>query len=147
MQQLGAVLTVFDKPFYVWGYDEKGNKVVKVLPTIADSVNKSAVGLLIYDTPVEKSTIEEVMADFEANGFVMPEQDTWDFPLRKIRVFMTDSDYLDILTEHPDLLSFFDVLKDFIVKRNGGRWIYLEELFDEHRFIFIQYGSAKIEEN
>jgi len=136
MRTIQVAIVSFQKPFFT--YNEKG---CKHLPTSVDAGSEAISTLENGDQYFEGDTIEEVMAEFDRLGFVMPEDDQWDFPERKIKVSIPDSNLLDMLKAYPELIGFLDILKEFIIKRNGNQLIYLEEIYPEHKELFNAFGA------
>lgn len=148
-KQIVVICGEVSKPHYIWGFDSSNQKVLKKVPTIPDPVYPDMVGMGAKDVLVIRETIEEVMVDFEANGFVMPEPDTWDYPERSIRVDISNDDLLKMIGHNPQLLQFQEVLGKYIVSRNNFRFIYLEKLEDSEIYLFNQkelYPSVIIHE-
>lgn len=146
-EPFGFIAGVMTKPFYVWAVID-GQKVCIQLPTIpnTDPSSKTTIAYNPSHRLVAKETIEEVMADFDNEGFVMPDQDTWDFPEKPLRIKLSDSDITDLLTTTPEFIGYIDLMKDTTVKRNGNRYIYLSEVYPEHKALLSKYSSYSLDE-
>ena len=144
-KQIGVICGEVSKPHYIWGYDSNNQKVLKKVPTIPDPVYPDMVGMGATDVLVIRETIEEVMSEFERLGFIMPEEDVWDFPEKPLRVKLSDTDVTDLLVEYSDFIPFIESMKDNTIKRNSYRFIYITELYPEHEAILKLYASYSLE--
>ena len=136
MRIIQAAIVSFSTPFFIYNKDG-----IKQLPTWVENGSESITSLCVGDTYFEAPTINEVMEEFTRLGFVMPEENTWDFPERQMRATVKDVDMLTILKTYPEMIGLLDILKDFIIQRNGSQVIYLNELYPEHRAILEGNGA------
>lgn len=127
-------------PFYIWSKDETGKKILQVVPTIPPS-HGTAVFCPMGCNIVELPSIDLVMADFDKEGFQMPEENPWDIQ-SVLRIFLDDTDLVDMLKDYPAMSPYIESVKETTIKRNGGRWIYLSELYPEHKSLFEQIDPA-----
>lgn len=134
MKTIQAAIVTFSKPFFTYSKDG-----VKQYPTMVEPQSESTSALMIGDSFFEADTIEEVMVEFDRLGFVMPEQDAWDFPERSLRLAIPNDDLTEIIKVRPTITGMLDILKDFIVVRNRTQLIYLEEIYPEDRIQFANY--------
>ena len=127
----------FDKPYFVYHKETKD----VILPPTDLEPNHIAAWAIDFNTEAyeEADTIEELMVKFEAHGLVMPEQDTWDFPERPLRLAIPNDDLTEIIKVMPTVIGLLDILKDFIIVRNRTQLIYLEEIYPEDRAQFANY--------
>lgn len=131
MKTIQAAIVSFSKSYFIY------SDIVKVYPTIVDSGSESISSLLIGDLFFEADTIEEVIAEFDRLGFVMPEENAWDFPEEPLRISFISDELLDLMAAINGLSDFIDVVKDTSIKRNGRRYIYLNELYPAHEQLFL----------
>jgi hypothetical protein len=89
--------------------------------------------------------MEEVFADFEKEGFEMPDEDVWDCPEKPIRIHFTDKqNTILMLSDYGvPILQYFKNLDPPAptFNRNTGIFIYLAYVSDEHRYLL---GSKDI---
>ena len=145
MKILKEAIVEIDKPFFIY------NKVEMKVKVYPKPIKVGSTSVTTFDPTVDEvvimDTIEEVNAEFESLGFKVLELDMWDYPAQIIRVFLSDTDLMDMLSTYPQFSPFIEMVKDTTIKRNGGRWIYLSELFPEHKELFGSYTSFKYEEH
>lgn len=136
MRTIQAAIVGFSKPFFT--YNANG---YKHLPTQVESGSESISTLESGDQYFEADTIEQVMAEFDRLGFVMPEIDQWDFPELPLRISMTFEDWTNLITDIPDFAMMVTAFKDTMINRNDRRYFYLSEVYPEHEAIFSSYQS------
>lgn len=142
MEILKEAIISIDKPFFIYN---KITMVIKVYPTIVEPGNKSITTFdPTTDEPFIKDTIEEVMVEFDRLGFMMPEEDTWDFPEKSIRVFITHEQNTLIMQSvyGLDLLTYFKQITPPIVSKIAGIYIYLNEIFPDHKGLLESFGAV-----
>lgn len=138
-EPIGIIAGICRKPHYIWGYTKEGVKVCKKTPTIPDVNYPDSFGMSPDDKLVVRETIEEVMTHFEAEGFVMPDEDVWDFPEKAVRIKMTDRQNT-LLMQSPYGVPMLQYFKSMdppapTVNRNTGIYIYLAFIEDGHRYL------------
>ena len=142
MEIIQAAIVTFTKPYFT--YDETTN-IVRHYPTNVEPGNTSVTSIFLTDKYFEANTLAEVEAEFTRLGFTIPEANPWDFPELPLRLFLSDTDLLDIFALYPAMSMFIDTMKDTTVKRNKGRWVYLSEVYPEHQAMFSAYSSFVLE--
>lgn len=85
-------------------------------------------------TPEEVAELEaQRLADFEAS---------WLHKDRKIRVGMSDSDYIALLIDYPQFALIRQERAIPVETQLGLNYLYLEELYVEDRALFEYFGGA-----
>ena len=88
-------------------------------------------------TPNELAVIEaQRLADYEAS---------WLHKDRTIRVFMSDSDYLELIKTYPPFALYPKEKGIPVEEANGGQYLYLNNLLQEHEQMFEMFDSTEIE--
>jgi hypothetical protein len=144
METLRPAFVVFRKPYFIYN---KVTNEVRVYPTIVEP-NSSDATTLDYEVekPIEFDTIEEVMAEFDRLGFVMPESDNWDYPEKPLRIKLSDSDIVQLFKNIPPFRDYIDSMSDTTVARNSCQYIYLSEVYPEHKALLSTYSSFSLDE-
>lgn len=142
MEIIQAAIVTFTRPYFT--YNETTN-TVRHYPTNVEPGSTSVTSIFLTDKYFEANTIEEVEAEFTRLGFTRPEDNPWDFSELPLRIFLSDTDLLDIFALYPAMTTFVDSMKERTVKRNKGRWIYLNEIYPEHQAMFSSYPSFILE--
>lgn len=143
MEIIQAAIVTFSKPFFTYN---KNTNTVRHYPTNVESGSTHVTSMFLTDDYFESDTLENVNAEFLRLGFSFPEENPWEFDL-PLRLFLSDTDLLDIFGLYTEMTSFIDLMKDTTVKRSKGRWIYLSELYPEHQALFSSYPSFILEKN
>lgn len=138
MKTITAAIVTFDRPFFT--YSKEG---LKQLPFNVEQKSETTTTLLVGDSFFEADTIEEVIAEFDRLGFVMPEDNTWDFLEEPLRISFLSDELLDLMAAINGLSDFIDVVKETSIKRNGRRYIYLNELYPAHEQLFLNSPICK----
>ena len=86
-------------------------------------------------TAIELAEIEaQRLAEYEA---------AWMHKDRTIRVNLTDEQYVSLLIDYPEFAVLRQKLNIPVEPNNmGGEFLYLEELHDEDRQLFIYFGGT-----
>ena len=134
MKIIQAAIVTFDKPFFT--YNDKG---YKQLPMDVQLGSECTTSLIIGDLFFEAPTLEEVMTEFNRLGFVMPDEDVWDYPERPLRLAIPNDDMTEIIKQVPTIVLKLDILKDFITVRNRTQYIYLEYIEPDDKVLFGKY--------
>ena len=134
MKTIQAAIVTFNKPFFTYNNDG-----VKQLPFNLSGGSEITTALMIGDSYFEADTIEEIMVEFDRLGFVMPEEDVWDFPERYLRLAIPNDDMTEIIKQVPTIVQTLEYLKDFIVVRNRTQYIYLSEIYPDDKVLFANY--------
>lgn len=99
--------------------------------------------------PVEAQTMEELMVIYTGMGFTIPDPTQpvvveWVYPDKSVRLFMTYKDYVALLASPYGIpmLEYFNTIEPLVVDTNEGKYIYLSELYDEHKVILEQYNCV-----
>ena len=134
MRTIQAAIVAFNKPFFT--YNSEG---VKQLPFDVKNGSETTTALMVGDSYFEADTIEEVMAEFDRLGFIMPDEDVWDFSERPLRLAIPNDEMTEIIKQFPSVVQKLELLKDFIVVRNRTQFIYLEEIYPDDQVLFANY--------
>lgn len=127
----------FERPFFVF---HKITKDVIIPPTDVEP-NHIAAWAIDFNSEeaVEADTLEQLMPIFDEKGLIMPDQDTWDFPGRPLRLAIPNDEMTEIIKQVPTIVNTLEVLKDFIIVRNRTQHIYLEEIYPDDKVLFANY--------
>lgn len=137
MEIIARTPVKFTKPFFVF---HKITKDVIIPPTIVEEnhVAAWAIDFNVEDWR-EADTMEDLMIQFELLGLIMPDEDSWDFPERSLRLAIPNDELTEIIKNMPAIIGLLDILKDYIIVRNRTQFIYLQEIYPDDRVVFANY--------
>lgn len=143
MEALNAQIVQFKNTNYFIYNNDK----VKVYPTKVESGSTSITAILPTDIVVELDDYDMLVSGFTSLGFVMRDETNpiiekpWHLSGKTIQVFLTHSSGTKLIIENPDLVAYMKSVGIPTIYENDGIYIYLEELYEEHRLLFMQYGA------
>ena len=105
--------------------------------------------------PTEQEVLDEIAAlklSYTPAPVVTPEQrdatiieqdriNGWLYKDRTTRIFLKDSDYVRMLVDYPQLAVMRQQLDIPIEAKNGGQYLYFQELLPEHKAILESFGG------
>lgn len=158
MRVLEDRIVVFENTS-VFIYDKDNN--VKVQPTevtfgnsLVTTIKKKSLTKTDPDDDivVELPSKEDSINEFKHRGFTYKDKDSqnfqdimWHIESATIQVFLNHGQGTKLTLDHPDLLTYMTSVGIPVLHEDDGVYIYLTELYPEHRTIFEQY-KAKITE-
>lgn len=147
-----------NKPYY-FAYNSNGF-VVKPTRQIIGST--SSIGIIGNTELVEVDTIEQLQAEINLLGLIFncetiddSEKLTWHVSDKNlvVRIFMQSNDYIKLLASREiynssflgiSMLYYFNTINPVMIEEDNGYYIYLSELFEEHKVILERF-NAKIQ--
>lgn len=123
---------------------------VKINPTSVDSGSTSITAVIPTDIVVENQNYDDLVQEFLNLGFELPAPITgdtiiWHLTGETIQVFLTHDNGTKMILENPDLMNYMTLNNIQCIYESEGIYIYLTELYPEHRQLF-EYYKARITE-
>jgi len=139
------IVTFKNTNYFIYNNDR-----IVIYPTTLDAITSQATAITPTDVVVERVTIEELMEEFDSLGFIMPEVDENGMPViepkwhdedRLIRVIFTHDNATKMILGNPMLPVYMVQNSIIVIHEADGVYIYLNDLFEEHRMLFEMYGG------
>jgi hypothetical protein len=149
MKALIPTIVTFDKPYFVY---ELSTMKVTHAPEDVQAGSEAATAVnFTTQKPIEADTIEDLMVKFDELGLKMDEPDSWDFEEKKVQLFMTYEQNASLMQSDYglDLLGYFKSLNPLPITVNKiqGIYIYLSEIYPQHRGLLESFGIRVIDKN
>ena len=148
------ILSFTNTCFFIYGINpETQEKYVKHIPTQVDATN-SAITVIdpTKEYPIERPTLEELMTKFDELGLTLDIEFSnfkWHRSDKLMQVFITHEQGTQLIMENPMLMGYLETVGIPVVHEVEGIYIYLDELYPEHKALFEHYNAKirKVDEN
>lgn len=148
MDKLNAEIVSFSNTNY-FIYNENN---VKIYPTKVDSGSTSITAIIPTDIIVENNNYDDLLLEFNRLGFIMPSGNTeivkWHDDInvaRTIQVYIIHEYGTKLVIDNPELIPYMLSIGIPCIYENEGIYIYLSELFDEHKSLFGIYKARMLQ--
>ena len=84
---------------------------------------------------------EQYITDYVEVVSELPEKEIWHDKTKSIKISQSYQDSLEMLEEYPEIALYRKENGIKTIKENGFVYIYVNELFDEHRTILEKYNT------
>jgi hypothetical protein len=119
---------------------------VRVFPTSVDAMTSSITAITPDDIIVERGNMDELMEHFTSLGFEyrdpMVLRNIWHRGETTIQVRLTHDRTTSMILKYPSLVDYMVVNGIAIVHESDFVYIYLNELYDEHKSIFDEHNAT-----
>lgn len=140
--------------FFIYGINaETQEKYVRHIPTQVDATNQTVTVIdPTKEFSVETETLEELMVKFDELGLTLDIEYNnlkWHYSDRSIQVFITHENGTRLIMENPQLMGYLEMVGIPVIHEIEGIYIYLNELYAEHKALFDHYNAKirKVDEN
>lgn len=149
MKTINTIQIVEFTNTYYFIYNENG---VVSYPKYVPSGTSSCTSVKSSDIIVERSSMEELITEFNGLGFIVLDDDLnsikWHDDIhsdRIIQIYLDHSNGTKLILENGELMSYMQNIGIPCIHDVDGVYIYLEELFDEHFQLFKSYRARIVQ--